>query len=143
METFYWYDLGDAYTLAETKKIPLAHVGEAIQGRRATTRLWGGISPVGMIEGATGRGDGLYPKLRFPDGTWTRLDLTIHMAVEDGIPDVIDQLVVDSLRIWPNQSPRELAHTAKLGQGAVLGALGRLQRGAVATTTNSLWRIAA
>ncbi|WP_206745465.1 hypothetical protein, partial [Glutamicibacter sp. BW78] len=100
----------------------------AIQGRRDAGLLADGAEPVGTIEAMTGRGDDLYPKLRFPDGTWSGLDPTIKMAIENEEGDLWAQLVIDSLTICPNQSIKELSHNAKLGIGATMGALGRLQR---------------
>ncbi|MGP5073690.1 hypothetical protein [Arthrobacter rhombi] len=128
MDTFYWYNLTNTYALAESKGIPLDRVGLSIQGRRAAALLADGAEPVGTIEAMTGRGDDRYPKLRFPNGTWARLDLTIKMAIENEEGDLWAQLVTDSLTICPGQTIKELSHNAKIGIGTTMGALGRLQR---------------
>ncbi|MGP5220641.1 hypothetical protein ACTXMB_15005 [Arthrobacter rhombi] len=148
MDIFYWYDLGAAYCTAESANIPLGNVGAAIQGRVAKTRLWDGSTPTGTIEAPSGRGDDLYPKLRFPDGTWTRLDLDIHMAaeqlaIEGGSTDLWAQMVADSLAIYPEQTHEELCGTTKLAPGAAMGALGRLQRRDVLQVIGNTFRIAA
>ena len=144
MDTFYWYNLTNTYALAESKGIPLVRVGLAIQGRRAVGLLADGAEPMGTIEAMTGRGDDLYPKLRFTDGTWTRLDLTIKMAIENQEGDLWAQVVTDSLTIFPGQTIKELSHNVEIGTGTTMGALGRLQRDAkVEPDEQHRWRILA
>lgn len=142
MDPFYWYNLSNTYALAKPKDIPLERVSLAIQERRAAGLLADGSEPVGTIEAMTGRGDDLYPKLRFADGTWARLDLTIKMAIENEGGDLWAQVVTDSFTICPDQTINEVSHNAKIGIGATMGALGRLQRDAKAELDEQgRWRI--
>ncbi|MET1034059.1 MAG: hypothetical protein ABWX68_02320 [Arthrobacter sp.] len=140
MET-YWYDLHEAFARAEATRTPLRAVCQAIHGRRACSRLWGGESRVGVIDTGHDQGGGHCPKLRFQDGSWIWLDLTIRMVMDHD--DLESQLVADALAVRAEQSAAELARSTHLGASGVTGALARLEAQGAVRADGRHWSITA
>ncbi|MFB0833006.1 hypothetical protein ACX8Z9_01625 [Arthrobacter halodurans] len=140
MET-YWYDLHEAFARAEATRTPLRAVCQAIHGRRACSRLWGAGSRVGVIDTGHVQSGGHCPKLRFQDGSWIWLDLTIRMVMD--ADDLEAQLVADALAVRDEQGAAELARSTHLAANAVAGALGRLEAQGAVRADGLRWSVTA